>query len=80
MWAAFFFWLSALACWWFGSGGLVAFLMWSCSFFMSFGLERGSLWTRLILVIFDQGVQIQCQLFLLVQALIFGVPVVSLVL
>ena len=32
-----------------------------------------------VLVIFDQGVQFQCRLFLLVQALIFGVPVGSLV-
>ena len=60
--------------------GLVAFLMSSCSFFMSFGQETHSLWRRLILVIFDQGVQFQCRLFLLVQALIFGIPVVSLVL
>ena len=52
----------------------------SCSFFMSFGQERGSLWKRLILVIFDQGVQFQCRLFRLVQALIFGVAVASLVL
>ena len=37
-------------------------------------------WRRLILVIFDQGVQFQCRLFRLVQALIFGAPVVSLVL
>ena len=43
-------------------------------------LGRGSLWRRLILVIFDQSVQFQCRLFLLVQVLIFGVPVVSLVL
>ena len=34
---------------------------------------------RLILVIFVQGVQFQCRLFLLVQALIFGAPVVLLV-
>ena len=37
---------------------------------------RGYLWRRLILATFDQGVQFQCRLFLLVQALIFGVPVV----
>ena len=54
--------------------------MLSCSFFMSFGLVRGSLWRKLILIIFDQGVQSQRRLFPLVQALIFGVPVVSLVL
>ena len=35
--------------------------------------------TKLILAIFGRGVQFQCLLFLLVQALIFGVPVVSLV-
>ena len=33
-----------------------------------------------ILVIFGQGAQFQCWLFRLVQALIFGVPVASLVL
>ena len=52
----------------------------SCSSFISCGLVRGSLWIKLILVIFDQGVKFQCRLFLLVQALIFGGPVVSLVL
>ena len=46
----------------------------------SFGLVRGSPWKRLTLVIFVQGAQFQCRLFLLVQALIFGVPVVLLVL
>ena len=61
-------------------GLLVVFLTWNCSFFMSFGLGRGSLWRRLILVFFDQGVQFQCRLFRLVRALIFGVLVVSLVL
>ena len=60
--------------------GLVAFLMLNCSFYMNFGLVRGFLWRRLTLVIFDPGVQFQCRLFLLVQALIFGVPVVSVVL
>ena len=49
-----------------GAGGI------SCSFFLSSGQERDSLWRRLILVIFDQGVQLQCRLFLLVQASIFG--------
>ena len=39
---------------------------------------RGSLWRKLILVIFDQGVRFQCRLFLVAQALIFGVPDVSL--
>ena len=70
----------SLACWWFGSwaGGisyvelLILYELWAG--------ERLSLWRKLILVIFDQGVQFQCRLFLLVQALIFGVPVVSLVL
>ena len=33
---------------------------------------RGSLWRRLVFVTFGQGVQFQCRLFLLVQALIFG--------
>ena len=57
--------------------GLVAFLMWNCSFFMSFGLgERLSLEKASSSLSFDQGVQFQCRLFLLVQALIFGVPVV----
>ena len=59
--------------------GLVVFPMWNCSFYMSFGLVRGSSWRRLTLVIFVQGAQFQCRLFLLVQALIFGVPVVLLV-
>ena len=44
--------------------GVGVFLMWSCAFFLSFGLVRGSLWRKLILVIFDQGVQFQCRLFL----------------
>ena len=61
-------------------GVVVVFLMWNCSFFVSFGLVRGCLWRGLLLVILDQGVQFQCRLFLLVQALIFGVPVVSFVL
>ena len=60
--------------------GVGAFLMLSCSFFMSFGLVRGSLWRRLLRVIFGQGIQFQCRLFLLVQALIFGAHAVSLVL
>ena len=42
---------------WFGSWGWVVSLMLSCFFFMSFGLVRRCLWTRLILVIFDLGVQ-----------------------
>ena len=45
---------------------------------MSFGLVRGSRWRRLTLVIFVQGVQFQCRLFLLVQALIFGAHAVLL--
>ena len=59
--------------------GWVVYRVLNCSFFMSFGL-RGCLWKRPILVIFDQGVQFQCRLFRLVQALIVGAPVVSLVL
>ena len=69
--------LSALAC---GGGrilGLVVFLLLSCSFFMSFVLVRGCLWRRRFLAIFGQGVQFQCRLFRLVQALIFGALVVS---
>ena len=54
--------------------------MWSCSSHMSFGLVRDFPWRRRILVIFVQVAQFQCRLFLLVQALIFGVPVVLLVL
>ena len=40
--------------------GLVAFLMWSCSFFMSFGLVRGSLWkkTQMSAVPFVLGIDI----------------------
>ena len=48
--------------------------------FMSFGVVRGCLWRRLFLVIFGRSVQFQCRLFRLVQALIFGAPVGSLVL
>ena len=48
--------------------------------FMSSGLVRGCLWKRLSLGIFVLGVQFQCRLFLLVQALIFGARVVLLVL
>ena len=43
-------------------------------------LWAGAPWKRLTLVIFVQGAQFQCRLFLLVQALIFGDPVVLLVL
>ena len=53
--------------------------MWRCSFFKSFGLVRGCLWKRLILVTSAQDAQFQCRLFRLVQALIFGVHVVFLV-
>ena len=35
-------------------------------FFLNFGLVRGCPWRRLLLVIFGQGVQFQCRLFLLV--------------
>ena len=41
---------------------------------------RGCLWKRLILVTSAQDAQFQCRLFRLVQALIFGVHVVILVL
>ena len=58
----------------------VVFPMWSCSFFMSFGLVRGCLWKRLSFGIFVLRAQFQCRLFLLVQALIFGGHVVLLVL
>ena len=58
--------------------GLVVFLTWNCSFFMSFGLARGCLLRKLNLAIVGQGVQFQCRLFRLVQALIFGALVVSL--
>ena len=50
--------------------------MLDCSFFMSFGLVRGFPCRRLILVIFVRVAQFQCRLFLLVQALMFGDPVV----
>ena len=59
---------------------LVVFPMLNYSFFMSFGLGRGCLGRRLILVTFVQDAQFQCRLFRLVQALIFGVHVVLLVL
>ena len=55
----------------------VVFHMFNYLFFLSFGLVRGCLWRRLILAIFDKGVQFQCRLFRLVQALIFDAPVVS---
>ena len=45
---------------------------------MSFGLGRGLSWGELFRGIVDQVAQFQCRLFLLVQALIFGQPVVSL--
>ena len=61
-------------------GVLVVFLVLNCLLFMSFGLVRGCLWRRLILAIFDRGVQFQCRLFLLVHSLIFSVLVVYLVL
>ena len=54
--------------------GLVSFLLWNSSFFMTFGLVRGCLWRR------GLGAQFQCRLFRLVQALIFGALVVLLVL
>ena len=46
--------------------------MLSCSFFLSFGLARDCLLRERFLVIFGKGVQFQCRLFRLVQALIFG--------
>ena len=54
--------------------------MWSCSFCMSFGRVRGFSWRRLFPGIVDLVAQFQCRLFLLVQALIFGVPAGLLVL
>ena len=50
-------------------------LMWSCSFFMKFGRVRGLNWRRLFLGTAGLVAQFQCRLFLVVQALIFGVPV-----
>ena len=47
---------------------------------MSSGPVRGSLWKRLTIVIFVQDAQFQCRLFRLVQALMFGAPLVLLVL
>ena len=76
-------WVSFLGSLHWPAGGLdlgVCGVMLNCFFFMNFGLVRGSLWRRLIHSIFDQGVQFQCLLFRLVQALIFGVHVVLLVL
>ena len=64
--------------WDFGVGGVSHVEM--LIFFMSFGLVRGFPWKRLILVIFVQVAEFQFRLFLLVQALIFGDPVVLLVL
>ena len=62
-------------------GGLdLVFRMLSCSFFMSSGLVRGCLLRERFLGIFGTGVQFQCRLFLLVQALIFGALLVLLVL
>ena len=60
--------------------GLVVFLMLSFLSYMSCGLVRGWFLRRLILVIFGLGVQFQCRLFPLVQALIFGARVDLLVL
>ena len=60
--------------------GLVVSLSLNCLFFMSFGLVRGCLLKRLILVTSAQDAQFQCRLFRLVQTLIFGVHVVLLVL
>ena len=70
-------WLSGLLSWALFIGllvvwilGLLVSLMLNCLFFMSLGLVRGCLWRRLILAIFGRGVQFQCRLFHLVQALI----------
>ena len=57
------------------SSVLVVFLLLSCSFFMSSGLVSGSVLKLLFLSLVGLGVQFQCRLFLLVQALIFGVLV-----
>ena len=79
------FWLSEFPFWGVFTGQLivwiwvlVVFLMLSCSFFMSSGLVRGCLLRERFLVSFGMGVQFQCRLFRLVQALIFGAPVVLL--
>ena len=60
--------------------GVGGFSIWNCSFSLNFELVRGCLWRRLFLGIFGHGVQFQCRLLRLVQALIFGALVVSLVL
>ena len=52
---------------------LEVFLLLSCSFFMSSGLVSGFVLKLLFLSLVGLGVQFQCRLFLLVQALIFGV-------
>ena len=77
------FWLSGFLFWLVFIGLLVGlilvlavFLMLSFSSCMNFGLVRGSLLRRLLLVILGPGAQFQCRLFLLVQALIFGALVV----
>ena len=55
--------------------GVGVFLLLSCSFFMSSGLVSGFALRLLFLNLVGLGVQFQCRLFLLVQALIFGVLV-----
>ena len=81
------FWLSGFPSWGLFTGlmvvwiwVLVAFPLLNCSFFMNFGLVRDCLLRGRFLGIFGTGVQFQCRLFLLVQALIFGARVDSLVL
>ena len=73
-WVAFFT-LTALA--WLDLG-MVAFVKLNCSFLKNFGLVRGCPLKKRFLLILGQSVQIQCRLFHLVQALIFGAFVVSL--
>ena len=51
---------------------LEGFLMLRCFSCMSFGLVRGLFWRKLFQGIVDQVAQLQCPLFLLVQALTFG--------
>ena len=58
--------------------GLAVSPMSSSSFCMSSGLGRGLFWKRLFPAIDGLVAQSQCRLFLLVQALIFGVPAGSL--
>ena len=59
-------WVSFLGSLHWPAGGLDLGVGGISSFLMNFGLVRGCPWRRLLLVIFGQGVQFQCRLFLLV--------------